>query len=170
MFCLQQWLESNIYLYIIIIIEDPLAFLYQVSCNPPYSTYSTLVDSYILICILIPCWKLVPFLNTCLLADVQKMYTALLNLYLRRWVLSLTSCFKLDIPTILSHCHPLNPQYQHQKKLLVLPPSYLQDGTCCTVILIQICMWACHVLFKICFGHWRARVVLIWSTPNFPYK
>ena len=53
------------------------------------------------------------------------------------------------------------------KKLTLLPLTHLQDGRPCVWILIQISMWAFHTLSEICFGHLRARSLLLdWYTSN----
>ena len=54
-----------------------------------------------------------------------------------------------------------------RKKLMLLPFTHLHDGRPCVWIPIQISMWAFHTLSEICFGHLRARSLLLdWYTSN----
>ena len=90
-----------------------------------------------------------------------------LYLYLWRWILSLEFNFKLDIPTTTSHCRTLKQEYTTRKKLRLLPFTHLNDGRPCVWIPIRISMWAFHTLSEICFGHLRARSLLLdWYTSN----
>lgn len=95
------------------------------------------------------------------------MNTGLINLYLRRWILSVGPVSNW---TFL----PFQDNALHWANR----PPLLRNFSCCHLHLKmeidsynQICTRVYHVLLKFCFNYTRARwVLLVWSTPNFPHN